>query len=199
MARTGGDRTRSRILAEAERLFSAKGFDATSVSEIAAAARVNKALIYYHFENKDDLVLRLLEAIVEEVSDHVEARAGAPGAGGEAGVRRELREELEFLAGRKRILSVLLAEAFRSSHRDEFLFRCAELAARRGHAGDGSRGGRKPSRGERVHEFFTGFLPLIAFVALRDKWCKHHGEDPERVTDAFLEAFVSTHLHGKAG
>jgi hypothetical protein len=45
-----------------------------------------------------------------------------------------------------------------------------------------------------VHEFFTGFIPLVAFVALRDKWCKHFDCAPGQVTDDFIEAFAATHL-----
>src|SRR6266581_1693734 len=44
--------TRARILAAAAAEFGARGFDATTVDRIARRARVNKAMIYYHFPNK---------------------------------------------------------------------------------------------------------------------------------------------------
>jgi AcrR family transcriptional regulator len=44
--------TRGRILAAAADEFGARGFAATSVDRIARRARVNKAMIYYHFSNK---------------------------------------------------------------------------------------------------------------------------------------------------
>jgi AcrR family transcriptional regulator len=49
------------ILSEALRLFAAKGYDATSVREIAEAARVAKPTIYYYFESKEGLLGRLLD------------------------------------------------------------------------------------------------------------------------------------------
>ncbi|AEC02834.1 TetR/AcrR family transcriptional regulator [Parasphaerochaeta coccoides] len=58
-----------RILTAATELFSQKGFDATSVNEIAALAGVNKALIYYYFPSKD----ALLGSIVRKLTDHVDA------------------------------------------------------------------------------------------------------------------------------
>lgn len=43
------------ILSAAEELFGAHGFDRISVRDIADHAGVNKALIFYHFNSKDEL------------------------------------------------------------------------------------------------------------------------------------------------
>jgi AcrR family transcriptional regulator len=47
--------TKNRILASAERLFAANGFDGVSMREIAADANAQLALIHYHFGTKLDL------------------------------------------------------------------------------------------------------------------------------------------------
>ena len=52
---------RERLLCEAADLFSRKGYAATSVGEIVAAAGVTKPVLYYHFESKEGLYLRLME------------------------------------------------------------------------------------------------------------------------------------------
>ena len=52
--------TRSEILASARRVFARKGFDGTSMREVADAARVNNAMIYYHFKNKVELYRAVL-------------------------------------------------------------------------------------------------------------------------------------------
>ncbi len=43
------------IVAAAEALFSQKGFDATSMDEIAAAAQFTKRTLYQYFQNKEEL------------------------------------------------------------------------------------------------------------------------------------------------
>lgn len=50
--------TRTRLIAEALRLFAEKGYDATSVSEIEAAAGLSggSGSLYRHFESKRDLL-----------------------------------------------------------------------------------------------------------------------------------------------
>jgi AcrR family transcriptional regulator len=50
------------IINAAERLFSVKGFDGTSVRDIAHEASVNVAMISYYFGSKE----RLMEAVFEE-------------------------------------------------------------------------------------------------------------------------------------
>jgi AcrR family transcriptional regulator len=68
--------TRHAVFAAAADLFSLRGFDAVTVSDIAAAAGVNKAMIYYHFTDK----LALYRAIVCEMLDEAGARVSAVAA-----------------------------------------------------------------------------------------------------------------------
>ena len=53
---------RQRILEAAEGVFAAKGFNGANMREIAAAASVNKFMLYYHFENKETLFQEVLTA-----------------------------------------------------------------------------------------------------------------------------------------
>jgi AcrR family transcriptional regulator len=56
------ERTRQRLLAEAQRLFRERGYAATSLEQIAEAADVTKGAIYGHFASKEDLMLSAMEA-----------------------------------------------------------------------------------------------------------------------------------------
>ncbi|HEY5997925.1 MAG TPA: TetR/AcrR family transcriptional regulator [bacterium] len=64
---------RERLLREAAELFSRKGYAATSVGEIVAAAGVTKPVLYYHFESKDGLYRALLEEAVGRLRPAVAA------------------------------------------------------------------------------------------------------------------------------
>jgi AcrR family transcriptional regulator len=48
--------TKIKILDAAEKLFGEKGFEATSLRDITAAAQVNLAAVNYHFQSKDSLI-----------------------------------------------------------------------------------------------------------------------------------------------
>ena len=54
--------TRDRLLAAAASEFAARGFDGAKVDRIAARAGINKAMLYYHFEDKAALYRDILDA-----------------------------------------------------------------------------------------------------------------------------------------
>ena len=68
--------TREQILDVALELFNERGYDKTSLREIAERLGVTKAALYYHFERKEDLLLGLhlrLHALGREILDDLDA------------------------------------------------------------------------------------------------------------------------------
>jgi len=59
-------RTRAELIAVAERRFSADGYHATSLDEIAAEAGFTKGAVYSNFATKHELGLAVLERVQEE-------------------------------------------------------------------------------------------------------------------------------------
>lgn len=57
---------KDRIMESAIKLFSTKGFDATSVDEIAKDSNINKAMIYYYFSSKDGLLVSIIRKSIDE-------------------------------------------------------------------------------------------------------------------------------------
>src|SRR5579863_2920063 len=63
------DQTRARILDAALQEFAAHGLAGARMDEIATAAGVNKALLYYYFESKEKLYITALEMIAAKIRD----------------------------------------------------------------------------------------------------------------------------------
>jgi len=66
---------RERILDVALELFTARGYDKTSLREIADELGVTKAALYYHFEHKEDILLALhlrLHALGRDTLDRLD-------------------------------------------------------------------------------------------------------------------------------
>jgi AcrR family transcriptional regulator len=66
------DDTRSRIQAVALELFTEKGYDSTSLREIAEALGVTKAALYYHFKSKEEIVESLTADHVTRMNELLE-------------------------------------------------------------------------------------------------------------------------------
>jgi AcrR family transcriptional regulator len=72
------EETRERLLRSATEEFVERGFDGARVDAIARRARVNKAMIYYHFGDKRALHQAVLLRLIGPVRDEIEAlRASA--------------------------------------------------------------------------------------------------------------------------
>ena len=197
MPRVGSAKTKQKILQVAERLFSKKGFQGTSVAELAKAAGVNKALIYYYFKDKDDIIRSLFQQILAELAE----RGRQVSAETAPTFRKKMEDELEFMSQRRKIISVMLMEALKSCPTGSLLFQCADLVSPSDVTASQKAGPETDADRQRhqVYEFFTGFIPVIAFVALQDKWSAYAQCDSDLAREYFLEAFERTHASHPPG
>ncbi|OWU64428.1 MAG: hypothetical protein CBB60_009890 [Armatimonadetes bacterium Cent15-Ar3] len=69
--------TRQQIIDTAIRVFSANGFQRTSLDLVAAEAGVSKMTIFYHFKNKEELVIAALQQTHEDTIAHIRGYASA--------------------------------------------------------------------------------------------------------------------------
>jgi AcrR family transcriptional regulator len=70
--------TRERILDVAIDLFIEKGFDGTSLREIAAKLGFTKAALYYHYASKDDILMALHMRLHDVGRDGLKQLTGGP-------------------------------------------------------------------------------------------------------------------------
>jgi len=76
---TNKQRTRSALEQAASHLFEEKGFAATTVRDIAAAAGVGERTFFRYFPSKEDLVLQQVRDLIPDLMDGVRRRpAGEP-------------------------------------------------------------------------------------------------------------------------
>jgi len=90
-ARPADAGTRAAILTAARRVFARRGVDGTSVREVADAAGVNNAMIYYHFRDKTGLYRAVLAdsfTTLDRIWEH-------PIFQGNASVRRKIEKYIE--------------------------------------------------------------------------------------------------------
>jgi AcrR family transcriptional regulator len=64
--------TKEKILKAGERLFSNKGYDATSVAEICEEAGVSKGAFFHYFDSKESFFLELLNRWLTELNERIQ-------------------------------------------------------------------------------------------------------------------------------
>ena len=80
---------RKTILQAATRLFVSNGYSAISMREIAEACGISKAALYYHFKDKEELLLEIFRDYLRETSRLIDASQSQDGSP---------RERIEALA-----------------------------------------------------------------------------------------------------
>ena len=104
--RTKSDETRARILEVAIELFQQRGFAATTMREIAAAAGMATGAAYYYFDSKDAIVLAFYELAAREMEPLLDAAlAGKKSL--EERVRAMLEVKLHYFEPNRALLGAL--------------------------------------------------------------------------------------------
>lgn len=196
--------SKTRILNEAQRLFAEVGYDGARVDEIARRAKVNKALIYYYYKGKADILTRIVERLLAD-AEELKQRAPEPpvpqsgqdaGADARLAYERYLDEWIDFLETRRDVLSIVLMQALKKRDQPGALFQLLEdhLQLSIDRRSDAGKRSVKNPLDFRLQAFFLGFLPMIGFVLMKDKWCHRHGYDPAQAREAFSRLYLQEYV-----
>jgi TetR/AcrR family transcriptional regulator, cholesterol catabolism regulator len=71
MAREAVIDSRQEILRTAARLFQQRGYDATSMNDVAASLKLSKGGLYHHFQSKDEILFEIMNHAMEITQDRV--------------------------------------------------------------------------------------------------------------------------------
>ena len=63
--------SRQEILHAAARLFQQRGYDATSMNDVAAALKLSKGGLYHHFESKDEILFHIMSQAMDITEERV--------------------------------------------------------------------------------------------------------------------------------
>ena len=100
---------RETILETSAKLFSQQGYKEVSIRDIAQACGMTNAALYYHFKNKEDLFLAMLQRDHERTIASLQAAAGGPG---------DLRSDLVQLVTRYAAITRERHQSFQTLWRD---------------------------------------------------------------------------------
>jgi AcrR family transcriptional regulator len=102
--------SRQEILRTAGRLFQQRGYDATSMNDVAAALKLSKGGLYHHFQSKDEILFEIMNHAMELTQERVITPVRSI-VGAEERLRALIRLHLEVvLSPRDREITVMLHE-----------------------------------------------------------------------------------------
>lgn len=117
-------RRRESLLVAAKKVFARKGFHATTMGDVAKAARSSYGNVYWYFPSKDALFHELMDHEKEALRHHILAAVsavdGGPGPIGLTGVlAAAVRATFEFFEADKAIVKLLFRDSYAMGDRFE--------------------------------------------------------------------------------
>ena len=183
---------RERIVQESFLLFLARGYEATSMSQIVQASRMSKGAVYHHFASKEELFRAAIDRYFIDLARPEVASADEP-LGFEEAVRRAasaMTEGLAHLAS----LGVDLTAYYRfmflalGTHRSEVAAVLSERLAVLTEAAERDAAGRGVNHAGARDADSPRDLARMALTTIEGAALLAAVEDPKRVRDAVDEA-----------
>jgi len=200
--------SRQKILRCAEMLFAEKGYDGARIDRIASEAGVNKALIYYYFKSKRGVLEELFRNFLHESSAKMMAYVRDGGLDGSPSeeAQQSIDEYFGMFEKKRDILRIMLMESLKEGGGSPALFNLVDFSGVLSeqeieYFGKESGMSSEEMNQMFVTEFFTGVMPLLAYVLLRKRWCEHFKVPEDKMKKYFDRAMDMTHhaYHKKMG
>jgi AcrR family transcriptional regulator len=186
--------SRSRILAAAAIEFAARGFAGAGIDRIARRARLNKAMIYYHFASKSALYREILREMYGAFGDRIDVIRQGSGASDQK-LRACLAALIEETGKRPHFPAIVLREVAEGAPRfdSEILRLIASLFhSVRQIVSEGRDAGLFAD----VHPVvaYMGMMaPVLFFMATAPARRQMRRVQPTELSDLDLGAFVARH------
>jgi AcrR family transcriptional regulator len=179
--------TRERILKEAEALFADKGYDSTGIDEIARRAGITKSVIYYHFENKNDILQSLFQEYFQQGIEYKKEHAPRTLYGRDVRLKDVLHDYLKFAESREHVARIVLMESVKNADRvplfdfwEKNAFITSEMFPDKI---------KNLSREDIMFKsFLMIYMPLLGYLIFKDRWCGHFKLSREKARELAAEA-----------
>jgi len=208
---------RDRILNASLQLFSIKGYDATSVNDIAKAAHVNKALIYYYFKSKEEILDSMVKSLFNNAlsiaMDFIHTNIVQMIKKGyldilpdrlhfvsEEAIQRFLKNTyafcervIDFVIEKRDIIRVLMLESLKKGKHHNAIFRLFNLSR----GGDENPIYKTISEADQdytysddmvIFNFFFTIIPVINFAAYYDDFKAASSLSDKELRNSFLQS-----------
>lgn len=190
--------TKMRILEAAAAEFAELGYDGARVDNIAKRANVNKALIYYYYRNKEELLDLLLQEMITQVMDLIAKLKNEDSSffQHKDAITKMLYAFLDLLEERQNVVRVLLMELSKRTPINKRIFDMLGQYLEAIFSVSAGVIENPPSDMPKamIAEFFTGIMPILNYVAYHEIWMERFGIDEATLRANFIESFIGTHM-----
>jgi len=189
-------KTREKILKVATKLFARKGFDGARVDEIAQKAGVNKALIYYYFKSKKEILEEIMKEFLEESLRRKQKMLERPEQLDKEELIQSSSERIfDLYKGNEDVLRIIITEELKSEKKQWPLFQLLDMGLADGLKMAQDVGLSIKDKDKIVRAaFYFGFVPIAFFTLLKNEWARYYKTDRDREQKEFIDILKKTYV-----
>ena len=113
------NKTKRKIFETSLKLFSEKGYDATSIEEITATVGVAKGTLYYHFNSKEEIFNFLVEEGMKLLKNSIEIKTSKFDNAIDK-IKAIILIEIKVMAKYEHIITLILSQFWGTEQRNTF-------------------------------------------------------------------------------
>ncbi len=182
--------SKDKILNAAEKIFSEKGFDGARISKIGKAAGVNPSLLYYYYEDKEDILHALMGRAIKETENVLDRNFAKITEVNEKVIDNFIRDIMLFLENKKQILKIMLTELLKGDHQNYSLFELFEPLYQKINHKIKELGGQIRDESDFLSEIFFIFtVPITMHIVIGDKWSQYKQIGIEKTRTMIFRVF----------
>jgi len=184
-----------RILEAATELFALKGYDVTSVNEIAEKANVSKPLIYYYFKSKknilEELIKKNIKSYIPEKEEYIHNITSIE----KEDLYQRLDERMSFFSQNDKALKVIAMELLKENPETESILSMINPLFDTAIPKIEQIGADVEDRMDLIiSTFFFGTAPILILMLYGDKFCEFYKIDREELNKRFSNVMKSIYI-----
>lgn len=192
-----------RILKAAEEVFSEKGYDGSSVSEIATRAGISKTQIFYYFNNKKDLLNELIKDCMSDIKPYKDALWNNVNPDSKSEMLEFVNSLAKLLESKRDIIRIGLIESFKNTSTDinifeifSPIFKDSLLRFKKENPDNMDEASKIEYT---MNMTFHVLMPLYSFYILSDKFNNYYNLNSGQSKEIFFKSFSETFINYMLG
>ena len=193
------ENSKYRILKAARKVFAEKGYDGARVDEIAREAGINKAMLYYYFNSKENILREVIMNISLTYKEDENNQFNISDLMGEdKEINDEIQEStlddaLQSIKDNEQIFRIILTEFLKNTPSEIVGFNVLDNILIRTLDDVKASGLIVEDNTEfMMKQLFFVIIPMFTFIALRDDWSEYYKINPEDLNKIFKK--IMKHL-----
>lgn len=188
-----GLKTKDKILNSAQLIFNKKGFESTSVEEIAKHAGITKAMIYYHFNNKENIMLQLIKRLLGFIREDLHTQVSTDKRTSSILMEKHIKNMINLWKDNKEIGAFIVTKALKNPKLFTKLQEIVEPFYNEVIKNNGKEESDidyKQNSEKYFKLFFFNTLPMILYPLFTDNFNMKYNMSKEKMNEIFTDNFI---------